>query len=145
MNTSPQSVTAAGIILPLLGSVSVGLRFYARSYRRLALQADDWLALAAAVSPSRLSDNDLLIVFADPSMGIGSCCYPRYARQYSDLDLSWLYLTLSPGASEKGILGWNTPPPLFRLSDRDTFTLMVSRFQRYERASADYQTAFDHL
>lgn len=49
LNLHPHSVVAAGVVLPTLASVAVGLRFYARHRIRVALREDDWTVLASVI------------------------------------------------------------------------------------------------
>ena len=46
-------VIAAAALLPFLGVVLVGLRFYSRIKNKAGLGADDWLILPALVSSCR--------------------------------------------------------------------------------------------
>ena len=45
----PGHVVAAAVVLPVLDTVTVILRLYARRRQRLPLQADDWLTIPATV------------------------------------------------------------------------------------------------
>ena len=47
---TPGGVIAAGAILPALGIVAVGLRFYCRRKQAGGLQTDDWLSVPGLVS-----------------------------------------------------------------------------------------------
>ena len=51
-NTKGQ-VIAAAALLPFLGIVLVGLRFYSRIKNKVGLGADDWLIVPALVSSCR--------------------------------------------------------------------------------------------
>ena len=44
-----REVVAAGAVLPALGTIIVGLRFYARRNQKCTIGADDWLMLPALV------------------------------------------------------------------------------------------------
>ena len=46
---NPGSVTAIGVLFPILGAVAVGLRFRIRRIRKTELGVDDWLCLPALV------------------------------------------------------------------------------------------------
>ena len=46
---NPGSVTACGVVFPILGAVAVALRFRMRHTRKIDLGADDWLCLPALV------------------------------------------------------------------------------------------------
>lgn len=46
---NPQSVMAVGILLPVLGTIAVGLRFAYRRRHRTGLGIDDWLCIPALV------------------------------------------------------------------------------------------------
>ena len=48
---TPGEVLAAGIVLPILGIVFVGLRFYTRMLQKASFGIDDWLTVPALVSP----------------------------------------------------------------------------------------------
>lgn len=47
---SAGNVLSASVILPLLGLVAVGLRFWRRASRKMGVSMDDWLILLALVS-----------------------------------------------------------------------------------------------
>ena len=51
---NPQSVTACGIIFPILGAVAVYLRFRTRHSRKAELRVDDWLCVPALVGSTLL-------------------------------------------------------------------------------------------
>ena len=46
---NPRSVTACGILFPILGAIAVALRFSVRHRRKIDMGADDWLCLPALV------------------------------------------------------------------------------------------------
>lgn len=46
---NPKSVIACGILFPILGAITVALRFRIRHKRKLVLGGDDWLCLPALV------------------------------------------------------------------------------------------------
>ena len=46
---NPKSVIACGILFPILGAITVALRFRIRHTRKLVLGGDDWLCLPALV------------------------------------------------------------------------------------------------
>ena len=48
----PGQVIAAAVVLPVLDTLTVILRFYVRRRQRLPLQADDWLTVPAVVYPT---------------------------------------------------------------------------------------------
>ena len=45
----PEHFIAASVLLPLLDTIVVALRFYGRRRQSLSLQADDWCTLVALV------------------------------------------------------------------------------------------------
>lgn len=46
---TPSHNIAAGIILPVVDIIAVGLRFWVRTKQKQALKADDWLLVPATV------------------------------------------------------------------------------------------------
>ena len=50
MYTTPESVIAAGVIIPTLASTAVFLRFHARLSRKQGIGRDDWVTLVGLVS-----------------------------------------------------------------------------------------------
>lgn len=62
-----KSVIAIGVILPVLGIASILSRFRARVARKAAVGLDDWLCLAALVSPGSW----LRMISIDKETGIG--------------------------------------------------------------------------
>ena len=52
VDTNPRYLIAAGVVLPILASISVALRFHTRRGQRLPFAADDWLTIPAAVRDS---------------------------------------------------------------------------------------------
>ena len=52
----PGQVIAAAAVLPVLDTLTLILRFYARRRQRLPLQADDWLTVPAVVGPTPHGD-----------------------------------------------------------------------------------------
>ena len=51
---NPRSVTACGILFPILGTIAVILRFKTRYRRKAELKVDDWLCIPALVSSTFL-------------------------------------------------------------------------------------------
>lgn len=47
--TSPSVLVAVGVIMPVLGIVTVGLRFYTRKKMRCPISVNDWLLIPALV------------------------------------------------------------------------------------------------
>ena len=63
---TPGEILAAGIVLPVLGILLVGLRFYTRILQKSFIGIDDWLTLPALVSscysPFRVHFTPLLTI-----------------------------------------------------------------------------------
>lgn len=63
-NRGPQ-IVAIGIVFLCLSIAIIALRFFSRTYTHIAIKQDDWLIIAAAVSP--LAFANVVLSVADPA------------------------------------------------------------------------------
>lgn len=61
--TSPNGLLACSTVLPALGLIVVGLRFYARSSRKANFSFDDWAQIPALVCFWRLISHNSFFAF----------------------------------------------------------------------------------
>ena len=58
---NPRSVTACGVLFPILGAIAVALRFATRRRRKVEIGLDDWICIPALVIAMDTGSVHLLI------------------------------------------------------------------------------------
>ena len=120
----PGEVMAAGIVLPLVCTTIVGLRFYVRKTQKVSIGIDDWLTIPALVSRAcpqpfggiNLRDKVLII-------GMGICFIVGMSLLFALRDpvlIEWF------SGVAKGVMGYPTTLPAYITPANEASTLIPS-------------------
>lgn len=73
-NAGSRTIVIVALISPVLATVTVAARFYARKLQRLGFAVDDWLILSALVR-RELPSLHYRLLNPDPATSLGSHCH----------------------------------------------------------------------